>query len=179
VIRTARVEDVAFLPEIERAAGAVFREVGMAAIADDEPLPASELLAYQRAGRAWVATEEFDHPVAYLLLDIVDDAAHIEQVSVHPDQARRGLGRALIEAAEAWARRHELPGLTLTTFADVPWNAPYYSRLGFSVVAEDALSPGLRRLRAHEAELGLNAWPRVVMRREVEPTESRRPDRSG
>lgn len=144
-----------------------FREVGMAAIADDEPLPASELLAYQQARRAWVATDDVDHPVAYLLLDVVDDAAHIEQVSVHPDHAGRGLGRALIEAAAAWARKHGLPALTLTTFADVPWNAPYYARLGFGVVAEDALSDGLRRIRAHEAELGLDAWPRVVMRREA------------
>jgi GNAT superfamily N-acetyltransferase len=165
MIRPARVEDVAFLPAIERAAGAAFLEVGMAAIADDEPLPVSELLAYQQARRAWVATDDLDHPVAYLLLDVVDDAAHIEQVSVHPDHAGRGLGRALIDAAAAWVRQHGLAALTLTTFADVPWNAPYYARLGFNVVAEDALSPGLRRIRTHEAERGLDAWPRVVMRR--------------
>ena len=62
--------------------------------------------------------------VAYLLLDIVDAAAHIDQVSVHPSHARRGLGRTLIEAAADWAAGEGLESLTLTTFAEVPWNAP-------------------------------------------------------
>jgi hypothetical protein len=31
----------------------------------------------------------------------------------------------------AWAQRHGLAALTLTTFTDVPWNMPYYERLGF------------------------------------------------
>ena len=167
MIRAARVDDVEFLAAIERSAGAAFRDVGMAAIADDEPLPVSAMLAYQHAGRAWVATDELDHPVAYLLLDVVDDAAHIEQVSVHADHARRGLGRTLVDTAAAWARGQGLAALTLTTFADVPWNAPYYARLGFSVVAEDSLSAGMRRVREHEAALGLDGWPRVVMRRSI------------
>lgn len=139
----------------------------MGAIADDEPLPMPEMLAYQQGGRAWVATDDLDRPVAYLLLDVVDDAARLEQVSVHPDHARRGLGSDLIETAAAWAREHGLEALTLTTFADVPWNAPYYTRLGFAVVAEESLAAGLRRVREHEAALGLDAWPRVVMRRTV------------
>ena len=56
--------------------------------------------------------------------------------------------------------------LTLTTFAEVPWNAPYYARIGFRVLADAELSPGLRAIRAHEAALGLDRWPRVCMRRE-------------
>lgn len=167
VIRSAREDDLALLPDIERAAGAVFREVGMAAVADDEPLSASELLGYQSDQRMWVATDQADRPVAYLLVDVVDDAAHIEQVSVHPGHARRRLGQALIDGVTAWARQRGLPALTLTTFTDVPWNAPYYERLGFHTVLVDDLSPGLRRIRAHEAALGLDAWPRVAMRRPV------------
>ena len=125
------------------------------------------LHGYQRAGHAWVATDNDGQPIAYLLLDVVDGAAHIEQVSVHPDHARRGLGRALLSVAEEWAARQGLSALTLTTFTDVPWNAPYYSRLGFRVVAEDDWTPGLIRIRNHEAALGLDAWPRTVMRRPV------------
>lgn len=149
-----------------------FREIGMDAVADDEPLPVGEMLGYQRDGRAWVATDDLDHPVAYLLLDVVDDAAHIEQVSVRSDQAGRRLGRALIDAAAMWARQHGLTALTLTTFADVPWNAPYYARLGFDVIETDALTVGLRRIRDHEATLWPHDWPRVVMGRAVSPTES-------
>jgi ribosomal protein S18 acetylase RimI-like enzyme len=76
----------------------------MSAIADDEPLPVEALAEYQRAGRAWAAVDRADRPVAYLITDFVDGFAHIEQVSVHPDHGRQGLGRALIDHAAAQAR---------------------------------------------------------------------------
>ncbi len=169
----ARAEDLALFPEIERAAGAPFREQDMAAVADDESLPAHELLVYQRAGRAWVATDDVDQPIAYLLLDIVDEAAHVEQVSVDPAYAHQRLGRALLDAASAWAAERGLGAMTLTTFADVPWNAPYYVRLGFRVVPEQEWTPGLRRIREYEGATGLDAWPRVVMRRPLSSTALR------
>ena len=75
--------------------------------------------------------------MAYLLLDVVDGAAHVEQVSVHPDHARQGIGRALIERAATWAYCHGLDALTLTTYIEAPWNGPYYERLGFSYLAAD------------------------------------------
>lgn len=170
----ARCEDVVHFPEIERAAGAPFRERDMALIADDEPLPAHELLAYQRAGHAWVATDDGDEPIAYLVLDIVDESAHVEQVSVDPPCAHHRLGQALLDAAAAWAREQGLAAMTLTTFADVPWNAPYYVRLGFRVVPEQEWTPGLRRIRDHETATGLYVWPRVVMRRPIGSSTVRR-----
>ncbi|EST37103.1 hypothetical protein N566_14850, partial [Streptomycetaceae bacterium MP113-05] len=63
-----------------------------------------------------------------------------------------------------------LPALTLTTFADVPWNAPYYERCGFRPLAVHQETPGLRRRRAHEAAAGLDRWPRLCMRRDLETT---------
>lgn len=166
-IRPARPDDLGCLPDIERAAGRAFATIGMAAVAADEP-PAPDLLAaYQGDGRCWVAADEDDHPVAYLLVDDIDGAAHVEQVSVHPDWARRHIGRRLLGAAEDWAYDRGLPALTLTTFAEVPWNAPYYRRLGFRVVADDDLAPGVRRIRDQERSRGLDHWPRVVMRRDL------------
>jgi GNAT superfamily N-acetyltransferase len=161
VIREASLTDLPVLRDVERAAGAPFREVGMAAIADDDPPTIEVLTGYQRAGRVWVWGEP---PVAYVLVDEVDGHAHIEQVSVHPEQSRRGIGRALIDHVGAWAAARGLAGLTLTTFADVPWNAPYYARLGFTVVTDP--TPGLLAVRAHETAMGLDRWPRVVMRRD-------------
>nr|WP_240895938.1 GNAT family N-acetyltransferase [Kineococcus siccus] len=158
------------LQDIERAAGAAFRDLDMAAVADDDPPALTDLQTYQAQGRAWVATDDEaddDVAVAYLLLDVVDGAAHVEQVSVHPSHARRGWGRRLIETAADWARELGLAALTLMTFADVPWNAPYYARLGFTVIPEAELGPGLRAVRRHEHELRLDAWPRVSMRRPV------------
>src|SRR5207302_10561486 len=67
LIREARQEDLPGLREIERRAGELFREVGMDAVADDEPPTLSELIPYVRDGRAWVATNDREVPVSYLL----------------------------------------------------------------------------------------------------------------
>jgi ribosomal protein S18 acetylase RimI-like enzyme len=164
-IRPATADELPALQDIERAAGAAFRALGMVAIADDEPPALDVLEHYRRAGRAWVACDDGDRPVGYLVCEPVDGALHIEQVSVHPDHAHRRLGRTLLAYAAERAREEGLTALTLTTFTEVPWNAPYYERLGFRVLDEAELTPGLRKIRAHEAELGLDRWPRVCMRR--------------
>jgi GNAT superfamily N-acetyltransferase len=137
----------------------------MPEIADDEPPAPDVLERYRRAGRCWVAADERNRPAAYLLAEPVDGALHIEQVSVHPRAARRGVGRALLAHAADRARQEGLTALTLTTFTEVPWNAPYYARLGFQPLPEADLTPGLREIRATEAVRGLDRWPRVCMRK--------------
>jgi hypothetical protein len=49
----------------------------------------------------------------------------------------------------------------------VPWNAPYYVRCGFRVLDDAEVTPGLRAIRRREAEMGLDRWPRVCMRRDI------------
>ncbi len=167
-IRPAAPGELPALQDVERAAGAPFRDLGMPEIADDDPPALGELERYRRAGRCWVAADEGDgRPLAYLIAEPVDGALHVEQVSVHPDAARRGVGRALLAHAADRAREEGLTALTLTTFAEVPWNAPYYLRLGFRVLDESGLTPGLKRIRAEESAHGLDHWPRVCMRQEL------------
>ncbi|MCG6497781.1 GNAT family N-acetyltransferase [Kitasatospora sp. A2-31] len=166
-IREVRTEDLPLLQDVERAAGRCFRDIGMPEIADDEPLPLDELARYQRAGLAWVAVDEADVPVAYLVAEHVDGNLHVEQVSVHPDSARRGIGRSLLDHLAGRAAAHGVPALTLTTFTDVPWNAPYYVRCGFRPLDDDLLGPGQLDIRAREAAHGLDRWPRLFMRRPV------------
>jgi GNAT superfamily N-acetyltransferase len=167
-VRPARDGDLAALVEIERSAGETFRSLGMDRVADDDPGSVEQLTPYAEGGRAFVAVDQDDRPVAYLLLDLVDGNAHIEQVSVHPRHAGHGIGRELVEHAAAWAEQRALPALTLTTYLDVPWNGPYYERLGFRHVGADEETPGLRALRAHERAVGLDAWPRGCMRRDLQ-----------
>lgn len=166
-VRPAEPGDLALLGAIERAAGAGFRDLGMDAVADDEPPPPEVLGGHQRAGRCWVVADDADAPVAYVTVDVVDAAAHVEQLSVHPRWARRRLGARLLGTVDDWAGSRGLAWVTLTTFADVPWNGPYYERLGFRVVAPAEQSAGLRRIRDEEAGRGLDRWPRVAMRRAV------------
>ncbi|MFI9240540.1 GNAT family N-acetyltransferase [Streptomyces sp. NPDC053079] len=166
-IRAVRTDELTLLQDIERAAGRCFHDIGMPEIAEDEPLPAGELARYQRTGLAWVAACGADAPVAYLIADHVDGNLHVEQVSVHPDRARRGIGRSLLDHLAQHARAAGVPALTLTTFTDVPWNAPYYARCGFRPLDDSALGPGLREVRRQEAAHGLDRWPRVCMRRDL------------
>ncbi|WP_354637757.1 GNAT family N-acetyltransferase [Kitasatospora camelliae] len=166
-VRPVRAEELPLLRGIERAAGESFRTVGMPEIAEDEPLSVAELDRYRAAGLAWVAVDAADVPVAYLIAERVDGDLHVEQVSVHPDSARRGVGRSLLDHLAGLAAAEGVPALTLTTFADVPWNAPYYRRCGFRPLAEEDLGPELREIRAREAAHGLDRWPRLAMRRTV------------
>lgn len=166
-IREVRAADLPVLRDVERAAGRAFAALGMHLVADDEPPSVEELRAQVDRGRAWVHADADDRPVAYLLAEVVDGCAHLEQVSVHPDHARRGLGRELVEALAGWARARNLPAITLTTYVDVPWNGPYYERLGFRFLEDAELTPGLRRIRRAEAERGLDRWPRAAMRMDL------------
>lgn len=166
-IRAVGPDELPLLQEIERAAGECFRDIGMPEIADDDPLPLDELARYRQAGLAWVATDGTEVPVAYLIADRVDGNLHVEQVSVHPGSARRGIGRSLLDHLAGLAADEGVPALTLTTFAEVPWNAPYYARCGFRLLDDDELTPGLREIREREAAHGLERWPRVCMRRAV------------
>jgi ribosomal protein S18 acetylase RimI-like enzyme len=175
-IRAGAERDLRRLQDTERAAGEAFRELGMDRVADDAPPPLPVLRRYVHTGGLWVAVEgegERETPVAYVMAEPVDGNVHIEQVTVHPGSARRRIGRALIDHVAHRARAAGYPALTLCTFADVPWNAPYYERCGFRVLAAEELTPGLRRIRAEEEHAGLDRWRRVCMRRELAPGEGR------
>ncbi|WP_156757870.1 GNAT family N-acetyltransferase [Actinokineospora pegani] len=153
--RPASPADFPRLQEIEVLAGAAFREVGLPEIADDDPPPLGLLAEFTAAGRAWVA--EVDGAVAgYLLAEVVDGRVHVAQVSVDPAFRGRGIGAALVDHVDDGG------GVTLTTFRDVPWNAPLYRRLGF---VEIEPTGELAAVVAHEATLGLDPAKRVCMLR--------------
>jgi len=165
-IRIARVTELPAVQEIDRAAGQMFNDVGMPEIC--ELLWHLEALAAcLEESRLWVITDDDDGPAGFLITDMVDGCLQVEQLSVHPACARRGLGRALLDYAAERAAAAGIPALTLTTFADVPWNAPYYLRCGFRVLEDEEVTAGLRAIRQREAALGADRWPRVCMRRDT------------
>ncbi len=165
MIRAARPHEYARLQDIERRAGEQFREIGMPGIADDEP-PSADHLASGAA--LYVATDGEDQPVGYALVDLVDGHAHLEQLSVVPEHGRQGIGQALLQAAVDWARARGDEEITLSTFRDVAFNAPFYARHGFVTVDDGDLTDGLRALVAQEAADGLDTSSRVVMSRALQ-----------
>ncbi|MFI7428956.1 GNAT family N-acetyltransferase [Micromonospora sp. NPDC049836] len=165
--RIARADELTEVQRIEVASGAPFREIGMTEVADMPPMPLDALAERQRAGRVWVTVDARDRPVAFAVLDVVDGSAHVQQLSVDPAHARRGIGGRLLDQVAGWAAGRGLPALTLTTFRSVPFNGPYYARLGFRELTGDEVTPGLARLLAAEAALGLDPADRIAMRRPV------------
>ena len=90
-----------------------------------------------------------DPPVGFVCVELVDGAPHIWQLSVLPEHGRRGVGRALLQAACDWARAEGFATVTLTTYRDVPWSTPFYATLGFTAL--DTLRPGSRRSTSERA----------------------------
>lgn len=167
-VRLTRADELTLLRTIESAAGVLFREIGMTDVAEHPPPSLETFERYQRAGLAWTAAGADDRAVGFMLVKLVDGAAHVEQVSVHPEQGRRGIGRQLIDEVDRWAAGQGLPALTLSTFRSVAWNGPYYARLGFRELSVGELTPGLAEVLREENEMGLEPAGRVFMRREIE-----------
>ena len=114
-------------------------------------------------GLVWVATEG-DVPFGFAGAEPFEDALHLWELAVRLDAQRQGAGRALVMAVAADARARTLPAVTLTTFRDIPWNGPFYARLGFVEVPHAEVNPRLAGLRAQEASRGLDVANRCAMR---------------
>ncbi len=163
MIRSARPQDLAALPNIERAAAAQFRATPYPWLAEDDYLVSGDVdLEHEDV---WLMVDQADRPIGFAIVHVFDQdqLVHLHELDVHPHYARQGLGRRLIAAIADWARARGATALTLTTFADVPWNGPYYARLGFRTLDVTTLSPALQAVRQDEAAAGLPMAQRICM----------------
>ncbi|MCA9699057.1 MAG: GNAT family N-acetyltransferase, partial [Myxococcales bacterium] len=127
VIRLARADEVALLQQIEVEAGRLYGQVGMPE--DFEGLPTDLVAAAIAEALVWVVEEEA-RAVGFALCWDRGEALHLRELDVLPSHMRRGLGRMLVEHVGAQARVRGHDYVSLTTFRDVPWNAPLYRRWG-------------------------------------------------
>lgn len=165
-VRLARYEDVVLLPEVERSAAQSFRTIpSLAWIAEGDCLPIDTHLASLEAGTCWVAVTEQQRPVGFLTAERVQDRLHILEISVEAQAQGHGVGKALLaEACEA-AQQTGLKRVTLTTCRDVPWNAPFYHKIGFEYLEEPALDSDLRAALKEEEACGFLPGTRCAMQR--------------
>jgi len=157
-IRPAEPDELEAVPEIERRAEALFHVAGI-----DLPSGWSTIDELHDARAVFVAGRP---AVGVVRIEEFDGLAHVELLAVIPARMREGLGTALLEAACEWAVANGYPAITLITFADVAWNAPFYAARGFAVIED--ITPELAELRDWERAVGLDTLGRrVVMRREL------------
>jgi GNAT superfamily N-acetyltransferase len=166
-IRVARLEDLAMLADIECAAAKLFCNTPYAFLADDQPLPLDFVTQQFAADRVWVAVDDRDQPVGYAITQEVDGNAYLRQIDVHPAHGRRGIGRKLVDSVCVWAKHERYQRIFLSTFTDVEWNAPFYTKIGFQILAKDVLTSGFQQIRHREAEAGLPIEQRVIMYRDL------------
>ncbi|MDT4917709.1 MAG: hypothetical protein QOH89_2409 [Pseudonocardiales bacterium] len=156
-VRAAARSEYPLLDTIGDRADQLFRTAGY-----DLPAIPLEEAALARAKAVFVAGRP---PIGFVQLDEVDGLAHIAEIAVIPRWMRQGIGTELLDRACDWARAQGYSAITLITYAEIPWNGPYYAARGFREIEP---TPRLAELRAREAELGLDeVGPRIVMRRDL------------
>ena len=158
VIRLARATELEGLQDVERAASVLF-PAGRLPDPDDV-MPLEDLEAARRGGLALVA-ERAGSIAGFAVARAYEDALYLAVMAVRPEVGRQGAGTALVSAVQQEAARRGCTRVTLTTFADLPFNAPFYRRLGFHTLAPDQLDERLAATLERERQLGFTE--RVAM----------------
>lgn len=163
LIRLTLEHDVQSLPDIERCAAQAFAGwPALAWLAEGDVMDCAEHRAFVEAGGSWVAEDPAGRIVGFACARLVGQALHLHEISVRQEAQGQGVGRRLLQQVENAARCAGVRELTLTTFVDVPWNAPFYARFGFEIIDEGLLGERLRGILASEHVHGLQG--RCAMR---------------
>lgn len=118
--------------------------------------------------RLLVARSAGGRVMGFVLLEQAGADAVLAEVDVDPSEGRRGVGRLLVEAACERAASLGHRRIVLSTFREVPWNAPFYRRLGFVELPETETTDALRSLREDERDAGFDLARRLLMARPLE-----------
>lgn len=164
-VRPATAADLAVLGPLEDAADGLFTErfgpTGWPAATTGEERAAEP-------GFLLVAADDDDVVVGFAHVLDLGGHFHLEQIAVHPDAGRRGHGAALLAELALEVARRDGDEVTLMTYADIPWNAPFYARHGW--VELDTVPEHLREIHDSETRMGMpRHGRRVVMTRRVHP----------
>ena len=163
-IELAGKQHLSAIPAIELAASAIFPEadlpVQMRYLVTEDEL----LLEAQSESRLWVALTNDRTPVGFAMADIVDGDAHLDEMDVLPAYGRQGIGTRLVRTLIDWAQSCDYPALTLITFRHLPWNAPFYERMGFVSMMTSEIGSELAHLLQEEGDAGIDVHQRVCMK---------------
>lgn len=163
-VRLADRKHLAAIPGIEIAASTLFTEADLPLSLRHKVTEMSHLRAAADDGRLWVAVTEQQKPVGFASAEVLDETAYLEELDVLPEFGRQGIGTRLLSSVVNWARDGRYPCLLLVTFRHLPWNAPFYNRLGFKIIDSREHGPQIAGLIEEEGRAGIDVSKRVVMR---------------
>ena len=163
-IRRAAFSDLTAMAVVEIVASTRFTDSSYPELAGHGP-PAGYLERQLTIGAGWVA-ETGDRLLGFAVGRVEEGTIfYLAEIDVAPNAGRQGIGAALVEAVCTYAGQIGCTAVMLSTFVDVPWNRPWYERLGFVPVPESDLSERFQAIRRREAENGLDITRRTMMRR--------------
>ncbi len=166
-IELARQEHLADIPGIELAGATLFTEADLPQEVRYRVTGGTDLRHAFNEDRLWVATHQSGQAVGFAMAEVVDRQAYLTEIDVLPAFGRQGIGTRLVHAVVEWAGACDFDSLSLITFRHLPWNAPFYEKLGFSIVDFAEHGPELLGLMEEERQVGINMDNRVAMKLKI------------
>ena len=166
-IRLAEPDEIDRLSAVEQATAALFPEEILPARFHSCTVPREMLATAQSLQNLWVSLDGCGQVVGFALLHFLGNTALLAQIDVLQKHGRKGLGRGMIACAAEKAAAKGYEWLYLTTFRTIPWNEPFYRKLGFAEAAEAELPPVIAQILREE-----RTWlthPRLAMRLALVP----------
>lgn len=167
-IRKATVLDIAEMSRVELSATTAFSQLPLAFLqrlpADIPPQNNAFFRSMVVLGTSWVLYDG-QEMAGFICTErvIEQNCLHIHEFGIGQPFQQKGLGTRLLRFVIDWAEQQHIRRLTLTTFKEVPWNAPFYKKNGFTVISEENLDARLRALLRYEVEMGLPRAMRCAM----------------
>jgi predicted N-acetyltransferase YhbS len=162
MIRLAAPADLPAVRLVEISAATVFAGTHMDFAANDAPNDAADLLAAITTQLMWVATDG-DQVIGFVFAEPCADGLYVRELSVAAPFHQRGHGSALMAALIAAARTRGDRQLVLTTDRTLPWNAPFYQRLGFRLVEGSAIPADAQSRLRRQFAAGFDPLHRCAM----------------
>lgn len=169
-LQHADENDIPLLHAVEAAAGAIFPSGFLPENVLAERVPRDVFMDAIAQGRLLVARNSGKAPVGYALWRTVDGCALLAQIDVDPPHGRKGLGTALVRAVLEQVEKAGFHRLYLTTFSAIPWNAPFYKRLGFVLLGDADQPDFIKSILAEESAKGLSN--RAAMCRSIQSAQT-------
>lgn len=168
-VRQTRISDANKLPEIEYSAGQLFSTIeDLSWISTGDVQDIGSHLASIEKQSHWVAVNENDEPVGFIMTADLPESLFIHEISVSSAWQNKGIGKQLIQKVIDEAKARQYSAVTLTTFRHVVWNAPFYQRLGFVILPENEIPFSLQKILDNEVnEAGFERAARCAMKLKI------------
>ena len=151
-LRLARPGDASHFPAVEHSAAQAFGEIeGLETLVDGWSIPEERHRLLIAKGHCLTALVD-DQIAGFVAAERFGRALHLWEMSVASDFQRHAIGSGLVRACAIDA-----------PFAQVPWNAPFYARLGFERIEDLAAWPRLAQLLEEENESFGKSHERIAM----------------